>query len=93
MVRILELVLNYALTRRAGLASKDVNAEGANGRLGLDQLELNADGVSKHPKVGILGKPWSKVMSLVRPHVQELNLLELGQVICRLLSSCVKLHV
>lgn len=84
MVGILELVLNNHLASGAGFLRIDVDVERTHRRLGLYELELDANGGAQRDKVGLLGEPPGEIERLVRPHVVQFDLLELVEVVFHL---------
>lgn len=81
VICVLELVLDDDLAPRANLLRVDVNVEGPNGRLCLNELQLNAHGRAQHVEVILLGEPLGEVQRLMRPDLAQFDRLELIEVV------------
>ncbi len=68
-----ELVFNDDLAPGSGFLRIDVDAERSNGRLGLDELEFDANGGTQQLQVGFFGKPFREVERLVVPDIPKLQ--------------------
>lgn len=78
MIHFFELILNYDLASHIGLLCIDIEAKRA-GRLGFDELKLNAYGTTERVKAVFRIKPLSKIESFVRSSIAKVDLFEMIQ--------------